>query len=244
MKGAETPKGTAAAAEGERTPDAKPSDRHSSSRPGKPHAPSGAPIFSWPAPAGAECLRPERRRAGQDLIGELFETMHELHFLPELVSGCEFVLAVVQFTVPSAAVMLHVFDLDARQFVIVRASGPGAGQLLLHRTPSTDALLSAVMRQGSARRIDDTRGDARYTGGRWSLLGILPEAVLCVPVLKAGRHLGAVELVNPEGGGGFHQNEAHGLDYIAEQFAEFLVTRPIVLDPDLVLPPGATPTPG
>jgi GAF domain-containing protein len=162
--------------------------------------------------------------------------MHELHFLPELVSGCDFVLAVVEHMVPCAAVMVHVFDIDARQFVTVRASGPGADKLILCRTPDTDPLLGPAMRRGSARRIDQAQGDTRFTGGRWALLGVAPEAALWVPVVRAGRYLGAIELVNPDGGGGFHQNEAHGLEYIAEQFAEFLATRPIVLDPDLVRP--------
>jgi GAF domain-containing protein len=166
----------------------------------------------------------------------LFETMHELHFLPDLVTGCDFVLAVVEYVVPCAAVMVHVFDIDARQFVTVRASGRGADKLVLYRTPNTDPLLAAVMRQGSACRIDQAQADARFTGGRWALLGVAPEAALAVPVAQAGRYLGALELVNPDGGGVFHQNEAHGLEYIAEQFAEFLATRPIVLDPDLVRP--------
>ena len=169
------------------------------------------------------------------MIGELFETMHELHFLPELVNGCDFVLAVGEFMVPCAAIMVHVFDLGAREFVIVRASGPGAGKLLLCRTPHTDPLLAPLMRHTAARRID-ARGDTRFTGARWPLLGVTPEAALLVPVVQAGRHLGAIELVNPDGGGGFHQNEAHGLEYVAEQFAEFLAKRPIVLEADALRP--------
>ena len=171
------------------------------------------------------------------MIGDLFETMHELHFLPELVSGCDFVLAVVEFMVPCAAIMVHVFDIDAREFVIVRASGRGADKLSLCRTPHTDPLLAPLMRQGGARRID-ARGDTRFTGRRWPLMGVTPEAALLAPVVQAGRHLGALELVNPDGGGGFHQNEAHGLEYIAEQFAEFLAKRPIVLDADALRPPS------
>jgi GAF domain-containing protein len=165
--------------------------------------------------------------------------MHDLHFLADVVTGCDFVLAVVEYVVPCAGAMVHVFDMGARQFVTVRASGPGKDGLILCRTPSTDPLLAALMHQGSARRIDQARGDSRFASGRWALLGVVPEAVLGVPVLQGGRHLGAIELVNPDGGGGFHQNEAHGLEYVAEQFAEFLAKRPIVLDPDLVRPPSA-----
>lgn len=54
-------------------------------------------------------------------------------------------------------------------------------------------------------------------------------------VQLGGRYLGAVELLNPPGGEPFTENEANALDYICEQLAEFLASRPIVLDRDVVV---------
>jgi GAF domain-containing protein len=55
------------------------------------------------------------------------------------------------------------------------------------------------------------------------------------PVRQGGRYLGLIELANPSGGDPYHESEANALDYICEQFAEFLVNRPIVLDADVIL---------
>jgi hypothetical protein len=44
-----------------------------------------------------------------------------------------------------------------------------------------------------------------------------------------------IELVNPAGDAPFHPNELNALDYICEQFAEFLSNRPIIVAADVVL---------
>ncbi|MEO7034662.1 MAG: hypothetical protein ABI548_12205 [Polyangiaceae bacterium] len=56
---------------------------------------------------------------------------------------------------------------------------------------------------------------------------------LCGPVKQGGRYLGLTELVNPVGDTPFHQSELNALDYICEQFAEFLSNKPIVLSADV-----------
>ena len=43
------------------------------------------------------------------------------------------------------------------------------------------------------------------------------------------------DILNPLGATPFHQGEINALDYICEQFAEFLANRPIVLDADLIV---------
>lgn len=80
-------------------------------------------------PSAARASKPRlpavRRRAGEDLIGELFETMHDLHFMQGVADGAEFILAAVESIVPCDGVLIHVFDINTRQFVVVRAKGPG-----------------------------------------------------------------------------------------------------------------------
>lgn len=243
MSGTESPNRTSASRGGETAGTPIPVGTPSTSEADVAH-PSASPpprtktpVLSWPAPRMAgSASKPRRARPGQDLIGELFEAMHELRFASDFVSGAEFVLSVITYTIPCAAAMVHVFDINRRQFVVVRASGPQAQELILYSTPGADALLDSVMRHRCARRVEAGPSDPRFLQGRWSLLGVTPESLLCAPVAQGGRYLGAFELVNPEGGGGFYDNEAHALDYIAEQFGEFLAARAIVLEPDVVLP--------
>ena len=176
-----------------------------------------------------------RRRAGEDLIGELFETMHDLNFMRGIADGAEFVLAAVDSIVPCDGVLIQVFDINKRDFVVVRARGPGAMPATLHRTPDNDPFLHAVMRRSGSVAIVDVSRDQRVLGARWDVLGVKPQRALCGPVRQGGRYLGLIELANPLGDAPFHQTEQNAIDYVCEQFAQFLANRPIVLDPDVIL---------
>jgi hypothetical protein len=221
------------------TPEGQPAPAH------RGEAPTSAP--SLPAareqlssqPSATRSSRPRmaavRRRAGEDLIGELFETMHDLHFMSGVADGAEFVLSAIDSVVPSAGMLVHVFDINARQFVVVRAKGPTSTNVLLHRTPDSDAFFGAIMRRPGSIAIHDTQKDTRVLGARWHALGVEPTHALCGPVRQGGRYLGLVEVVNPLGGAPFHQTEQNAIDYVCEQFAQFLVNRPIVLDAEVIL---------
>jgi GAF domain len=190
-------------------------------------------------PSAARSSRPRlaavKRRAGEDLIGELFETMHELHFLHGVAEGAEFVLAAVDSVLPCEGVLIHVFDINKRQFVVVRARGPHASSVLLAQTPDNEAFFQAVMRRPGSVAIPDVAKDSRVLGPRWRALGVEPRSALCGPVRQGGRYLGLLEVVNPLGDAPFHQTEQNAIDYVCEQFAEFLSNRPIVLEADVIL---------
>jgi GAF domain-containing protein len=178
---------------------------------------------------------PRRRKPGEDLIGELFEAMHDLHFVTDIVSGAQFVLSILEHMLPSEGVIVHVFDINTRHFVVLRAAGPNAHKTLLHRTPDKEALFVDAMRRTRCLRFDDAQGSAHFEAGRWVQLGVSPKSALCGPVQQGGRYLGLIELANPLGGGRYHDSEANALDYICEQFADFVAARPIVVDADVVL---------
>jgi hypothetical protein len=198
---------------------------------GPPTTPSVAPEPPVHTPPTA----PIRRRSGEDLIGELFEMMHDLHFSADLMAGAEFVLGVLNRTLPSEAILIHVFDINTRHFVVVRAIGPHPAKVVLYRTPDKEPLFRAAMRSSRATVARDPRAHPSYRDGRWALLGVIPEVAILGPVQQGGRYLGAIELANPLGGEPYSEHEAHALDYVCEQLAEFLAARPIVVDPEVVL---------
>jgi hypothetical protein len=190
-------------------------------------------------PSAARASRPRvaarSRRAGEDLIGELFETMHDLHFMSGVTDGAEFVLATLDSIIPCDGVLIHVFDINTRQFVVVRAKGPGTMQAILHRTPDSDEFFNNIMRRPRSLAFDDTAKDDRVLGPRWDALGVKPKRALCGPVRQDGRYLGLIEVANPLGDLPFHQTEQNAIDYVCEQFAQFLTNRPIVLDADVIM---------
>jgi len=176
-----------------------------------------------------------RRRAGEDLIGELFEIMHELNFAHDVAEGAEFVLSVLNELLPCEGVLIHVFDINTGHFVVVRAKGPHANAVLLQRMSDQDPLVRSVMRSSHASSVKDAAKDPRFAGPRWRALGVTPRAALCGGVQLSGRYLGLIEIANPHGDLPFHQSELNALDYICEQFAAFLSKKPIVLSADVVL---------
>lgn len=176
-----------------------------------------------------------KRRAGEDLIGELFEFMHDLHFMRDVAAGAEYVLSVIDEVLPCEGVLIHVFDINTSHFVVVRAKGPTASATLLQRMPDQDPFVLSVMRGSGSIAPPSPTGDLRYAGTRWQTAGVVPRELLCGPVKLGGRYLGLIELANPQGDAPFHASEKNALDYICEQFADFLSKKPIVLSADVVL---------
>jgi hypothetical protein len=238
---ADEPTQPGVASSGDETPAEAPASRRngaSSTKPGKSKSgksKSGAkssPTKSSPT----KSLPGTRRSAGDDLIGELFEQMHELHFMRDIASGSEFVLAVLRDWLPSEAILVQVFDINSRNFVVVRAH-PEVRDALLHRTSDSDPVVREVMRRPTSLRVGDAAADGRFTSEIWSVLGVTPRVAMCGAVRQGGRYLGLIQLANPLGGTPFHDAEANALDYVCQQFAEFVANRPIVLEADTIFPP-------
>jgi hypothetical protein len=172
-----------------------------------------------------------RRAPGEDLIGDLFESIHELSFFVDLVSGADFVARTLADVIPCEAIAVHAFDLGRREFVVVRVRHPSARKALLHRTSDSDPIVREIMRHRSLV----TNGASPLRSGVFAKLGVEVKTALTGSVRQGGRYLGLIELVNPAGGTPFHEGEASALEYVCEQFADFVASRPIVLDADVVL---------
>ncbi len=172
-----------------------------------------------------------RRAPSEDLIGDLFERMHELSFMVDLVSGADYVVRVLAELIPCEGTVIHAFDLARHEFVVIRAKGPRGRDALLHRTPDSDPRIREIMRHRSLA----SNGAAPVRSDAFERIGIEPRAVLCGAARQGGRDLGLIELANPQGGTPFHEGEASALEYVCEQFAEFVAQRPVVLDPEVVL---------
>jgi hypothetical protein len=210
-------------------PIAPTADRPSSVPPGK-----ASPVPSSGRPGSMPGV-PRRRAPGEDLIGELFERMHELSFMVDMVSGAEFVLHVLGELIPCEGILVHVFDLGKREFVVVRAQGPNARGTLLHRTADGEPIVRSIMSRRGAVVLDGAPANLPPASSSLGKLGIQPRAVLCGAARLGGRYLGLIELANPAGGQPFHDGESNALDYVCEQFAEFVASRPIILDADVVV---------
>ncbi|HEX9298134.1 MAG TPA: GAF domain-containing protein [Polyangiaceae bacterium] len=191
-----------------------------------PPAPAPQPVAAPPPRVPSS---PRIRLSGVELITDLFEAMHDLHFLHDALEGADFVLALIMDKLPSLVGLVHFYDINAREFVVVRAVGPGASKVLQIRTNEKDALIAEAMHKRRAVVIENATDDPRAHNGRWALIETSCHSLVCAPVEQGGRFLGLLEVANPRNGGPFQEGDGHALTYIGEQFAEFLATRGLVL---------------
>jgi len=143
---------------------------------------------------------------------------------------------VLREVLPSEAIVVSVFDLSAREFVVVRTF-PEVRDALLLRSADTQPLVREAMRRPTSLRVTDAAKDGRFTGEVWDVLRVTPRVAMCGAVRRGGRDLGLIQLANPLGAEPFSEAEANALDYVCQCFAEFLENRPIVLEADTIFPP-------
>lgn len=166
------------------------------------------------------------RTVGDELISALFESMHDLHFLRDALDGGQFCLALATEVLPARAAIIHFFDIEKREWVIACTRGKDTTKLLGTRAGETDELLREAARKRSAVVLADATMAA---AARYSAIGGT-KSLIIAPIMQAGRALGALEIINPLDGNPFNEGEGNAMTYIAEQFAEYLRSRGIVLD--------------
>jgi len=194
-----------------------------------------SPVVSAPAPSGGPAPQQRVRKptpaGGMDVVADLFEVMHDLHFLRDVAAGSEFVLSLALEKLQSQYGIVQIYDINRREFVVVRAAGPQAASTVGGRTAERDPLLTEVM-QRHMPFVVDFAADPRIRVGRWAALGAEPALVLAAAVAQSGRFLGVLE-VGCAPGRTYVKQHLDGMAYIADAFSEFLVARGILFSGDV-----------
>ena len=178
----------------------------------------------------------ERVLASEELIGALFESMHELLYLGSIVEGAEYVRDTIAKYIPCDGALIHVFDIDTRQFVVVRALGPNSKGIVSLRSSGSGSHLEEALRRQLT--VEVAPADAPASALLWRTLGVDTGHGLCSPVHQNGRFLGAIEVGRVAGSAKFSEAHRHALEYICEQFGDFIADRPLLVDPDSIAPPA------
>lgn len=210
-------------------------------------APDSGPDWQSPNRSGEYLIPPvdelpdnppssQRVVASEELIGTLFERMHELHYLPTIASGASYVLEMIEEHIPCDAALIHVFDIDAKEFVVARGLGPRSRELVLTRTPAAGSRLEDALRRQVTLEHDVAAASAEHT--LWPKLGVDVARAVCAPVHQNGRYLGAIELGRVASRPAFSKAQLSALEYVCDQFAEFVADRPLDLSAASLLPPA------
>jgi GAF domain-containing protein len=166
------------------------------------------------------------RVSGDELITSLFESMHDLHFLRDALDGGQFCLALATEVLPARAAIIHFFDIEKREWVVACTRGKDTQRLLTMRSAESDELLRECARKRRALVVPNA---SSATSERYRQLDGA-RSLIAAPIMQAGRALGALEIINPLDGMPFTEDEGNAMTYIAEQYAEYLGSRGIVLD--------------
>ena len=177
------------------------------------------------------------RASSLEVTEILFEAMHDLSLFESAVEGGSFCLVTALRVVPCLAGLVHLVDVEAREFVVVYARGPRADKLVLSRVARGDALLERAASGGRPVVLDYSATDAPPQSERHAFFGD-PWSALIVPIVHGGRTLGFLELIDPIDGAPFGAAAESALSYIAERYAEFVAERGIVLK-NVVAPPSS-----
>lgn len=192
--------------------------------------PAAVPSTTSSSPPARQPSAPGIRLHGDDLITELFEAMHGLHFMADSLAAADFVLALALEKLPSRLGMIHFYDIDAREFVVVSAAGRKADAVVGHRTSERDPLVAGAMARRSAVIVNDPASEL-LRNARWAAAGSACKSVVCAPVELAGRFLGVIEMANPRDGVSFTDGDGNAVTYMGQQLAEYLATHGLILDP-------------
>jgi hypothetical protein len=207
-----------------------PPARASAPEPAAPKAEAPKPAV---APQSTRPAAPRKRVTGDDLLAELFEAFGDLQFLRDSLEGAEFVLALTLEHLPCEVGLVSLFDMNTREFVIVRQSG-GQNSALCARQPERAPIASSAMRR---RRAIVTNDAAGASDDRLRAIGVEVRSLVTTPVELSGRYLGLIELLNPLDGGVWSEGDGNALTYIGEQFAEFVAQRGVIVDPEQIRAP-------
>ncbi|MCU0687726.1 MAG: hypothetical protein MUF34_36710, partial [Polyangiaceae bacterium] len=170
-------------------------------------------------------LTAPRYPSSSDLLAHFFEAIPALQVIERQDEGVAFILELLAQTMPSRVIFCHVYDAARHEFVLAgaRVPSPAAGARLRGtRTAELDPSLEPVLARRGALVVREAQGDVRYQGGRWALAGEAVRSVAAAAAGVGGGRLGLLELANPSDGVPFEEGEGKALEYVAEQFAEFL----------------------
>ena len=154
-------------------------------------------------------VQPLGRIHGEDLIADLFEAMHDLHFVRDAVEGGDFCLALAMRSSRRCAGIVQLYDIDRREFVVDEHARRGHEQAPAPALPRERRAPRRRRCASAARSSSPTRVQSEATiNERYVALGGA-RSLIVAPVMLAGRFLGAIELLNPLDGEPFTESEGN-----------------------------------
>ncbi len=178
--------------------------------------PSAAPpqrIGRPPGPLGTE-----------DVLAELFERVAGISGRRDLRGALGFLLDLAMEHVACEAGTIFLASLATQELEFAIVRGPRARELMrLGMTvPMGVGLVGFSAQENVCVAVSDAQKDPRFYRAVSEAVGYETRSLLCAPIARKGRVLGALEVLNKLGGRPFEERDLAIVTYLAHQAAEVL----------------------
>lgn len=166
----------------------------------------------------------EEKRSAADLISDLFEATQSIHNHANLRDAASYILSLAMRTIPSDSGAVFISDINRDDLYFAAAAGPKATDVMSFRVPMGQGIVGFSAQAGVSLAVSDVQKDPRFYAKISQALGYETRSIVCSPAQQGGRVFGAIELINKKSGTSFTGNEVDILNYLAHEFADYLVT--------------------
>lgn len=185
--------------------------------PPAPKKVAAAPVAA-PAPVAAA------PNAGfDDILDDVFVAAGRIYELKNLQSAADYLLELAMKAVAVESGRVFVSSINNTELTFAAARGPKSESLKDVHIPVGQGIVGFSVQEGVAIAVSDAQRDPRLYKGLSQKVGVPTRSVACSPAQREGRVYGAFELVNKKGGGTFTTADMNVLDYLANQFAEYVI---------------------
>jgi hypothetical protein len=181
----------------------------------------GEAAVDYPA-AERAASQPPRPSEPDDRLASVFESLHELAHLRTPAEGLEFIVRLLESTVPAEAISSCLYDINTDELRFVALTGPGSDALRGTAIARTHGLFGrAAHAEHTALLLRNVADEPAYDPSSDGRPGLDAKDMLLRPVVHDGRLLGMLQLINRTTGA-FSAPDVHLVNYTADRLGEFL----------------------
>jgi hypothetical protein len=181
----------------------------------------GEVSVDYPAASRASSMPPS---AGHDdRLAEVFEALEALTRMRTPVDALDFVVRLLERTIPAEATSACLYDINTDQLRFVSVGGTGHDGMQGKAVPRAAGLFGPALRsEHQATVFADVLVEPAFNPELDGRPGLDPHNVMLRPVVHDHQLLGVLQLINRHAPKGFSAEDVHVMNYIAERLADFL----------------------
>jgi HD-GYP domain-containing protein (c-di-GMP phosphodiesterase class II) len=154
----------------------------------------------------------ERQQLLEQISRHLQQTLDSAVLIP-------LILEEVNTAIEAEAQSLWLLNNETGLIICHYATGPGGEAIKKVTVPLGLGIVGSSVASQTAIMIEDAQNDERRFKDADAQTGFVTRSLLCVPLVRQGKSIGAIEAVNKQGGGLFGQSDLDLLRNIADSAA-------------------------